>query len=117
MLEFAEGRAQLIAVRVTPGSPLRRTARIGEFRERLSRRADARGGDVPAGRPSSPASASTRIRAGDEVFLLADAEQPAQGAGAMHSSDKPVRRVMIAGGGNVGLRLARRLARHGARSS
>ncbi|HYF16407.1 MAG TPA: Trk system potassium transporter TrkA, partial [Ramlibacter sp.] len=45
----------------------------------------------------------------DEVFLLADRDNLRKVMAAVHSADKPVKRVMIAGGGNVGLRLARRL--------
>ena len=51
----------------------------------------------------------TRILPGDEVFVLADTRQISQVLRAIHRSDKPVLRVMIAGGGRVGLRLARSL--------
>ena len=44
------------------------------------------------------------------MFLLADKEHIRLALAGIHNIDSPVRRVMIAGGGNVGLRLARRLA-------
>jgi trk system potassium uptake protein len=60
---------------------------------------------------------STRIEAGDEVFVLA-ATSTSGRAGALRQRDEPVKRVMIAGGGKVGLRLARRSrARCSSRSS
>jgi len=99
VLEFSEGRALLIAVRAAhgelrqlfPTAPMRLVALYRE--ERLI---TCEGG--------------TRILAGDEIFLLADADRIRPVLRAMHPSDEPVRRLMIAGGGKVGLRLARRLA-------
>jgi len=52
---------------------------------------------------------NTRILPGDEVFVLADERQIRQVLAGVHNIDKPVQRVMIAGGGRVGLRLARSL--------
>ena len=42
--------------------------------------------------------------------MLADRERLRPVLRAVHGADQPVRRVMIAGGGNVGVRLAQRLA-------
>jgi trk system potassium uptake protein TrkA len=55
------------------------------------------------------ATPATRILPGDEVFVLADTRQIREVLRAIHPVDKPVQRVMIAGGGRVGLRLARSL--------
>ena len=52
----------------------------------------------------------TRILLGDEVFVLADARHIREVLRTIHHSDQPVERVMIVGGGRVGLRLARSLA-------
>jgi len=57
------------------------------------------------------ATANTRIQTGDEVFVLADSDKIRQVLAAIHRRDKPVQRLMIAGGGKVGLRLARSLVR------
>ena len=51
----------------------------------------------------------TVIEAGDEVFCLAAADNIRQVMRELRRMDKPVKRVMIAGGGNIGLRLARAL--------
>jgi trk system potassium uptake protein TrkA len=55
---------------------------------------------------------STRIEPGDEVFVLAATGALRAVLGALRKMDRPVKRVMIAGGGKVGLRLARQLRGH-----
>jgi trk system potassium uptake protein TrkA len=108
VLEFAKGRAQLIAVRVTAGSTLANRT-LGEFRQQF-RSAPVRVVAVYRQDQELPCEAQTQVSVGDEVFLLADEHNLRSVLAAAHTRDKPVRRVMIAGGGNVGLRLARRLA-------
>ena len=49
---------------------------------------------------------STVIEADDEVFFLAAREDIRAVVSELRDLDKPVKRVMIAGGGNIGLRLA-----------
>lgn len=49
------------------------------------------------------------INAGDEVLLLAASKDIRRVAGEMRQMDKPVKRIMITGGGNIGLRLAKAL--------
>jgi trk system potassium uptake protein TrkA len=107
MLEFAGGRVHLIAVRVTPDSPVVEHS-LSELRELF---------------PSVPMQVvamyrqeaevtcepGTRVLPGDEIFVLAGREHIRGVLEALHSSDRPVRRIMVAGGGKVGLRLARRL--------
>ncbi|MEQ6290877.1 Trk system potassium transporter TrkA [Vogesella sp. GCM10023246] len=54
----------------------------------------------------------TVLEADDEVFFIAArADVPAM-LSELRASEKPVRRVMIAGGGNIGYRLARMLSGH-----
>jgi trk system potassium uptake protein TrkA len=108
VLEFSKGRAHLIAVRAAEGSALVDHT-IAEFRD-LFPQAQMRVVAVYRGNNEQSCDAATRIRAGDEVFLLADQESIRFALAGIHSFDQPVRRVMIAGGGKVGLRLARRLA-------
>jgi trk system potassium uptake protein TrkA len=55
------------------------------------------------------ADGTTRIEAGDEAFVLTRTQAVPDVLGALRERDRPVRRVMIAGGGKVGLRLARAL--------
>jgi trk system potassium uptake protein TrkA len=108
VLEFSQGRAHLIAVRVTDGSPLANHT-ISEFKERypgVTMRVVA----VYRKEADLPIEPGTRVQPGDEVFVLADKEKIRHVLRAIHKDDRPVRRVMIAGGGRVGLRLARSLA-------
>jgi trk system potassium uptake protein TrkA len=108
VLEFADGRASLIAVRASHGGALVGHT-IGEFRERFTR-CEMRVVALYRLDTEMEATPSTRILAGDEVFVLADTEKIRDVLAAVHNIDKPVQRVMIAGGGKVGLRLARSLA-------
>lgn len=107
VVEFSEGRACLIVVRAAVGGLLvGRT--IGEIRELMP---DVEMRVVALYRLDSEmdTAPNTRILPGDEVFVLADERQIRQVLAGVHNIDKPVQRVMIAGGGRVGLRLARSL--------
>ncbi|MGC4395096.1 Trk system potassium transporter TrkA [Hydrogenophaga sp. T2] len=107
VLEFAGGRASLIAVRASHGGALVGHT-IGEFRERFTR-CEMRVVALYRLDTEMEATPSTRILAGDEVFVLADTDKIRDVLAAIHNTDQPVQRVMIAGGGRVGLRLARSL--------
>lgn len=108
VLEFADGRVSLIVVRASADSLLVNHT-IAEFRDRLPHaemrvvalyRSDAQVDALP----------ETRILPGDEVFVLADTRKIPLVLAGIHKTDKPVQRLMLAGGGKVGLRLARKLA-------
>jgi trk system potassium uptake protein TrkA len=108
VLEFAEGLLSLVAVRAVGGGPLVQHS-LAEIPQ-LVPGADMR--IVAIYRQDSPISdvtGATRVEAGDEVFVLAATEQLRHVLGALRKMDRPVKRVMIAGGGKVGLRLARQL--------
>ena len=108
VLEFAHGLVSLIAVRAVAGGPLVQhcLAEIPslvpgvQMRIVAIYRQDAAVADIGG---------DTRIEPGDEVFVLASTEDIRTVLGALRRKDRPVRRVMIAGGGKVGLRLAREL--------
>ncbi|MFZ2217250.1 MAG: Trk system potassium transporter TrkA [Rhodoferax sp.] len=108
VLEFSQGQANLIAVRVAEGSILVNHT-IGEFRE-LFPEAPMRVVAVYRQDAELPVAPGTRVLPGDEVFVLAAKSKIRKVLGAIHKDDRPVRSVMIAGGGKVGLRLARNLA-------
>lgn len=108
VLHFSQGRASLVAVRVTPGSRLAGHT-IASFRERFPE-AEMRVVAVYRHGLDITPSVETRIHEGDEVFVVAARHQLRDVLLALHHRDQPVQRVMIAGGGRVGLRLARRLA-------
>lgn len=112
VLEFADGKVSLIAVRAVTGGPM-----VGHVISELPQlvpdvqmrfvaiyRTDELGVDQQV-----VCDGSTRIEPGDEVFVLASTRSIRQVLDALRVRDQPVRRVIIAGGGRVGLRLARQL--------
>ncbi|MBM3370247.1 MAG: Trk system potassium transporter TrkA [Betaproteobacteria bacterium] len=107
VLEFANGLVSLIVVRADAGSALVGHS-IAEFRSLIP---DFEMRVVALYRSDAEieAKSSSVIQAGDEVFVLAAASHIREVLAAIHQRDKPVKRVMIAGGGRVGLRLARHL--------
>lgn len=112
VLEFAGGAVSLIAVRAMLGARLvdhkmsELPALIPQFEMRIVAiyRKDKAGGDQRIA-----CDGDTRIEAGDEVFVLAATRDIRRVLEALAGRDQPVRRVMIAGGGRVGLRLAREI--------
>ncbi len=107
VLEFSQGRAHLIVMRAAEGSALVNHT-IGEFRE-LFPAVPMRVVAIYRQGVELPVASTLRVLLGDEIFVLAGKEKIRDVLGAIHNTDQPVRRVMIAGGGKVGLRLARSL--------
>ena len=112
VLEFAGGALSLIAVRAVGGGPMVRHV-ISELPQLVPEvemrfvaiyRTDELGLDRQV-----VCDGATRIEPGDEVFVLAATQHIRRVLDALRRRDEPVRRVMIAGGGRVGLRLARHL--------
>jgi trk system potassium uptake protein len=110
VLEFAEGKVSLVAVRAFQGGPLVGHP-LSDVKKHIPN-VDARVAAIFRGdRPIVP-EGDTVIEAGDEVFFLAATRDIRQVMRELRRMDKPVKRVMIAGGGNIGLRLARALERN-----
>jgi trk system potassium uptake protein TrkA len=108
VLEFAQGLLSLVAVRAVAGGPLVQHS-LAEIPQ-LVPGADMRIVAIyRQDKPIADVTGTTRVEAGDEVFVLAATEQLRHVLGALRKMDRPVKRVMIAGGGKVGLRLARQL--------
>ena len=107
VIEFAGGLVTLAGVRAGAGSRLvgHRLDEIPTLVPNLDMRV------VGLFRRDQPlkADGSTRIEAGDEAFVLTRTAAVTEVLCALRERDRPVRRVMIAGGGKVGLRLAREL--------
>ena len=107
VLEFAEGKVRLVAARAHEGGAL-----IGHPLKELSQHipnvecrvvAIYRGGEgiIPEG--------DTVVEEGDEVFFIAARKDIRAVLSEMRKLDEPVRSVVIAGGGNIGVRLAQAL--------
>jgi len=115
VVDFAEGRIRLVAVKAHGGFLVGRELRemrdhlrfhMREHQSKNVRELDARVVAVfRHGQPLFP-EGSTIIQDGDEVFFLAATEHIRAVMKEMRRSDQSVRRVMIAGGGNIGSRLA-----------
>ena len=107
VLDFADGKVRLVAVRAYHGGPLvghelrdiKRHMPNLECRIPAIYRRDR--GIVPTG--------ITVIEPGDEVFFLARKEDIPSVMRELRHMERPVKRVMIAGGGNIGRRLAARI--------
>jgi trk system potassium uptake protein TrkA len=105
VMEFAEGRATLVAVRAFEGGPLV-GHQLQDIRQHIPQ-VDARVAAIyRRDQPIFP-EGTTVIEAGDEVFCLAASENIRQVMHELRRQDKPVKRVIIAGGGNIGFRLAK----------
>ncbi|AKQ53644.1 Trk system potassium transporter TrkA [Bordetella hinzii] len=108
VVEFAEGKLSVVTVRVGHGSPMAHTP-VDRLRE-VWPDVTARIVDVLRdGRPLH-AGLGTVIAPGDEVVLVVDSRHARRAVRQLREAEKSVHRVMIAGGGNIGLRLARQLA-------
>ena len=104
VLDFAEGRVQLVAVHAYYGGPLV-GHELRELKEHMPG-IDARVASIyRQGMPIKP-EGDTIIEADDEVFFLAAARHIHAVMGELRKMDKPVKRVILAGGGNIGMRLA-----------
>jgi trk system potassium uptake protein len=107
VLEFADGRASLIAVRAYAGGPLV-SHPIKDLRRHLPK-VDTRIVAIFRNEVSVRVDGDTMVQPGDEVFFLAPSPNIRAVLRELRRMDKPVRRVILAGGGNIGLRLARAL--------
>ncbi|MGB5180068.1 MAG: Trk system potassium transporter TrkA [Gammaproteobacteria bacterium] len=104
VLDFAGGKVQLVAVHAYYGGPL-----VGHELRDLKEHMpgiDARVASIfRQGKPITP-EGDTIIEADDEVFFVAARKHIRTVMGELRKMDKAVKRVMLAGGGNIGMRLA-----------
>jgi len=108
VLSFGGGRLALVAVRAYEGGLLVGNE-IKQMRTHLPPEVDGRIAAIYRRDGAIMPSGETVIEDGDEVFLLAAEEHTRTVMRELRRSVEPVRRVMIAGGGNIGLRVAQAL--------
>lgn len=103
VLDFASGKVSLVAVRALEGGSL-----VGQQLQELRRHVPNVDTRVAAifrkDRPIIP-EGDTVIEAEDEVFFIAATEDIRTVMRELRKMDKPVKHVMIAGGGKIGRRL------------
>jgi len=109
VLDFADGVVSLVAVRAYRGGPMVGHP-VKDIRSHIPS-IDTR--IVAIFRRNHPIvpDGDTVIEVDDEVFCLAASRDIRKVMRELRRMDRPVRRIMIAGGGNIGQRLARALER------
>lgn len=108
VLNFAHGRVALVAVHAYEGGLLVGKP-IKTMPQLLPHEIDARIAAIFRDNQPLIPEGDTVVRVGDEVFLLAAAEHIHTVLKQLRRAEQRVQRVMIAGGGNIGLRLAKAL--------
>ena len=104
VMDFAHGLVQLVAVRAEHGGPLV-NQEIRTLREHMPN-VDTRVAAIfRQNRPIIP-QGNTIIERDDEVFFIAARENIRSVMSEMRKVDNPYKRIIIAGGGNIGERLA-----------
>jgi trk system potassium uptake protein TrkA len=104
VLDFADGRVRLVGIRALSGGPLVGQA-LRTLREHIPT-ADARVAAIYRAGKSIKPEGDTVIADGDEVFFLAARKDIRVVMKEMRREEAPARRVVIAGGGNIGFKLA-----------
>jgi trk system potassium uptake protein TrkA len=110
ILDFADGKARLVAVRAHSGGPL-----IGQELRTLSRqvlKASTRIVAVFRRNQAIIPEGRTVVERGDEVFFLAASNDIPIVLKAFGRAEVPTRRVFIGGGGKIGKRLAEQIESH-----
>lgn len=104
VLDFAEGKVQLVAVKAYYGGPL-----VGHELKTVRQHipgVDMRVAAIFREGESLPPTADRVIQADDEVFFVAARKHIPTVISEMRKLDNPIKRVMLAGGGNIGAQLA-----------
>ncbi len=108
VLDFASGRAQLVGVKAYYGGPL-----VGQelryLRQHLKSGVDTRVAAIYRRGQALLPKADTVIEVDDEVFFIAAKKDIRSVMAELRRSEQPYKRVIIAGGGNIGARLAQAL--------
>jgi trk system potassium uptake protein TrkA len=105
VLDFANAKAKLVGVKAYYGGPL-----VGQelryLREHLRSGVDTRVAAIYRKGQAIMPQANTVIEADDEVFFIAAKKDIRTVMAELRRSEAPYKRVIIAGGGNIGARLA-----------
>lgn len=111
VISMAEDRVSLVAVRAEAGSPLV-SHPVEDLRKHIPQ-VDTRIVAIFRNNKLILPRPSTHIEPGDDVFCMAPTKHIRQVLFELRHEDVPNRSIMIAGGGNIGMRLALELDRAG----
>lgn len=110
VVNFAQGKVSLAAVKAYYGGPLvgNPLSIIRDHMPHIDTRVVA---IFRQDRPIRP-QGSTIVEAGDEVFFIAASENIRAVMSELQRLERPYKRIMLVGGGNIGCGLAQRLEKH-----
>lgn len=110
VLDFADGQVQLVGVKAYYGGPL-----VGNELRRLREHMpniDTRVAAIYRRNRAILPEGTTIIEADDEVFFIAAKKDIRAVMGELRRLDNPYKRIIVAGGGNIGRRVAKTLERN-----
>lgn len=110
VLDFADGRAQLVATEAEAGGLLV-GQKLHTLRHHLPAKSDARVAAIYRQGQLILPDGDTVVEENDMVFFVAARRHIPAVMKELRPMDSPIRRVILAGGGNIGKNLARRLER------
>lgn len=108
VLDFAEGQVRLVALKVRRDGPMLGQS-IRDLTAKLSTGQEIRIVGIYRDNASIAPQGDTTFIANDEVFFLAQSDAITSVMKRLQRLDAPYRKIFIAGGGNIGLRLAKAL--------
>jgi trk system potassium uptake protein TrkA len=107
VLDFAEGKIQMVAIKALHGGPLVGHP-LSAMREHMPGLKAWVAAIFRKGKPLTPTEA-TIVEVDDELYFIASPKHIRSIISELRKLDKPYKRIILAGGGNIGNRLARLL--------
>ena len=107
VMEFGQGKLNLVAVRAVEGGPMI-GHEIGDLKKHMPK-IDSRVAAIFRKGESIVPTGSTIIEANDEVFFISKKGEASKVVNEMRKKEEPYKNIIIAGGGKIGARLAKRI--------
>ncbi len=107
VMEFGQGKLNLVAVRAVEGGPMI-GHEIGDLKKHMPK-IDSRVAAIFRKGESITPLGSTVIEANDEVFFISKKGEASKVVNEMRKKEEPYKNIIIAGGGKIGARLAKRI--------
>jgi trk system potassium uptake protein len=108
--DFANGKVRLISTRAVQGSLIIGQG-LKEFRNHIPN-VDLRIAAIYREGSSITITGDTEIKVDDEVFFISATQNISRIMNALRHSERPYKRIIIAGGGNIGSSLAQRIEKN-----